>query len=66
VSSFSEENVFSHLQKTIRSQMNEYADHISGGGCKNFEEYSQCCGIIEGLALTEREILDLQSKYENA
>ena len=66
MSSFSEENVFSHLQKTIRSQMNEYADHISGGGCKNFEEYSKCCGIIEGLALNEREILDLQSKYENA
>lgn len=66
MSSFSEENVFTHLQKTIRSQMNEYADHISGGGCKNFEEYSKCCGIIEGLALTEREVLDLQSKYENA
>ena len=66
MSSFSEENILSHLQKTIRSQMNEYADHISGGGCKNFEEYSKCCGIIEGLALTEREVLDLQSKYENA
>jgi len=64
MSNFPEESVFTHLQKTIRSQMNEYADHISGGGCKNFEEYSKRCGIIEGLALTEREVLDLQSRYE--
>lgn len=64
MSNFPEESVFTHLQKTIRSQMNEYADHISGGGCKNFEEYSKCCGIIEWLALTEREVLDLQSRYE--
>mgnify|MGYP006425358789 FL=1 len=46
--------------------MNEHADHISGGGCKNFEEYSKCCGIIEGLAITEREMLDLQAKYEES
>ena len=64
MSNFPEESVFTHLQKTIRSQMNEYADHISGGGCKNFEEYSKCCGIIEGLAVAEREILDLKEKYK--
>lgn len=66
MSSFSENNLFEHIRKIIRAQMNEHADHISGGGCKNFEEYSKCCGIIEGLAITEREMLDLQAKYEES
>ena len=42
--------------------MNEMADHVSGGGCKNFEDYAKCCGIIEGLAVAEREVLDCKSK----
>ena len=44
--------------------MNERADHISTGGCNNFEEYSRSCGIIEGLALAERELLDLNKQIE--
>jgi|TARA_R110000824_G_scaffold113757_1_gene263755 hypothetical protein len=44
--------------------MNEYADHISGGACKDYSEYSKCVGIIEGLAIAERELLDMQAKVE--
>ena len=64
MSSYSENNIFDHLKKVIRTQMNEMADHVSGGGCKTFEDYVKCCGIIEGLAVAEREILDLKAKYE--
>ena len=64
MSSYSENNIFDHLKKVIRTQMNEMADHVSGGGCKTFEDYAKCCGIIEGLAVAEREILDLKEKYE--
>jgi hypothetical protein len=39
------------LRERIRVMMNETADHLSAGGCKNFDEYSKCCGIIEGLAM---------------
>lgn len=39
--------------------MNEHADHLSGGGCKSFEEYRYLTGVISGLALVERDILDL-------
>lgn len=46
--------------------MNDVSDHISTGSCKNYDEYSKCCGIIEGLAMAEREILDLNQKIENA
>ena len=64
MSKLSENNICDHLRKVVRLQMNELSDHISGGACKSFEEYSKCCGIIEGLAIAEREILDLKSKYE--
>ena len=64
MSKLSENNIFDHLRKVVRLQMNELSDHISGGACKSFEEYSKCCGIIEGLAVAEREILDLKKKYE--
>lgn len=59
------DNVFDHLKNAIRSQMNEYADHVSGGGCKDYGEYAKICGIIEGLALAEREILDLKQRAES-
>lgn len=38
--------------------MNEHADHIASGACKDFNEYQKMTGIIEGLALAERELLD--------
>ena len=52
------------LKDKIRKIMNDTADHVSAGGCQNMEEYSKCCGIIEGLALAERELLDLNSLIE--
>ena len=58
------DNVFDYLKDVIRKQMNEYADHISGGACKDYSEYAMACGVSEGLALAEREILDLKSRYE--
>lgn len=59
------ENVLEVLNQKIRTIMNEPADHVSGGGCRTFEEYSKCCGIIEGLAIAERELLDLNKHIEN-
>jgi hypothetical protein len=52
------------LKEKIRIIMNERADHISTGGCHNFDEYSRCCGVIEGLAIAERELLDLNKQIE--
>ena len=53
------------LNKKIRAIMKETADHVSAGGCRTFEEYSKCCGIIEGLAIAEREFLDLNKHIED-
>ena len=59
-------NALQVLRENIRTMMNDVSDHISTGSCKTFDEYSKCCGIIEGLAMAEREILDLNQKIENA
>ncbi len=59
-------NVFEFLRKRIREEMNEISDHISGGACSDFSEYSKCCGVIQGLAVAERELLDLKQKMEQA
>ena len=59
------EDVLLLLKKKIRDQMNELADHLAIGGAKNMEEYRKICGTIEGLAWTEREILDLAEKMRD-
>ena len=44
--------------------MNEIADALSVGSAKNMEEYRKMCGIIEGLAWTEREIIDIEDRLK--
>jgi len=60
------ENSFDYLRKVLRNKMNETADNISTGGAVDFPEYKQMCGVIEGLATAERELLDLQEKLEHS
>ena len=56
------DDVFSLLRKKLRGQMNEIADLLSLGSAKNMEEYRKMCGIIEGLAWAEREVIDLEDR----
>ena len=42
--------------------MNELADHLAVGSAKDMEEYRKVCGIIEGLAWAEREVIDIEDK----
>jgi len=58
-------NLDEALRKSIRQQMNEMADHIAGGACTDFADYKRCCGIIHGLAIAERELLDLCKILDN-
>ena len=53
------------LREKIRTDMNNYADDMAGGSCRTFEEYHKLCGVISGLAIAERYILDLLEKVEN-
>lgn len=54
------------LREKIRTDMNNYADDLAGGVCRNFEDYQKLCGVIQGLATAERYILDLAEKVEKA
>ncbi len=54
-----EQPLFEVFQKNIRDRLNETADAIATGSAQNFAEYQKMVGIIEGLALAERELLDL-------
>ena len=54
-----EEHLFEVYQQKIRERMNELADSIATGAAQSFDEYRKMVGVIEGLALAERELLDL-------
>jgi len=54
------------LREQIRTDMNNYADDLAGGVCQDFAQYQKLCGIIQGLALAERYLLDLAEKVEKA
>ncbi|MCW3977876.1 MAG: hypothetical protein NWE77_08085 [Candidatus Bathyarchaeota archaeon] len=57
-------NALETLREEIRKMMNEWSDHLSSGGCKDFAEYTHGTGVIKGLALAERELLDLNKRIE--
>jgi len=54
-----EERLFEVYQTKLRERMNEMADVVATGSAQSFDEYRKMCGSIEGLALAERELLDL-------
>ena len=54
------------LREQVRKDMNNYADDLAGGGCRSFDEYQKLCGVIQGLAIAERYILDLAERLEKA
>jgi len=58
---------FAHvLRDKIRTDMNNYADDLAAGACRSFDDYQKLCGIISGLALAERYLLDLLEKVEKS
>jgi hypothetical protein len=54
------------LREKIRTDMNNYADDLAAGVCQDFAQYQKLCGMIQGLALAERYLLDLAEKVEKA
>jgi hypothetical protein len=54
-----DEKILTVLRTKIREQLNNMADNIAGGSARDFAEYRYACGVIHGLALAERELLDL-------
>jgi hypothetical protein len=61
-----EEKILEHLRNKMREMMNERADYISTGSCADWSDYKHLTGVIEGLALAEREILDIADRLKRA
>jgi hypothetical protein len=53
------------LREKLRVDMNNYADDMAGGACKNYDEYQKLCGVIQGLATAESYLLALLEKIEH-
>jgi len=60
------ENFVRVLRDQIRKDMNNYADDVASGVCRSFEDYQKLCGVIQGLAIAERYLLDLAEKVEKS
>ena len=54
------------LRKKFRERMNAVTDDVATGKCADFGEYQKLCGVIEGLAYAERDLLDLAETLEKA
>lgn len=54
------------LKRVIRNGMNELTDALAIGGAKDWADYQKQTGIIMGLAMAERELLDLLARAEKA
>ena len=52
------------MRSKLRTDMNNYADDLANGQCTSFEQYKELCGVIRGLALAERHLLDLAEKMK--
>ena len=54
------------LREQIRKDLNNYADDLAGGACQSFDQYQKLCGVIQGLAMAERYVIDLAKKAEES
>lgn len=54
------------LRKKFRERMNDVTDMVATGQCASFDDYRKLCGVIEGLAYAERDLIDLAETMEKA
>jgi hypothetical protein len=54
------------IRRKIREHMNELADDLAMGSAKDYAEYRYLTGMISGLALAERDILDIEERARKA
>jgi hypothetical protein len=56
--------ILAELQKRLRLALNDLADNMSGGGCRDYAEYSNQVGEVTGFARAERHLLDLDIQMD--
>ena len=55
--------VFDVLNLKLTEQKRSSEEFLNSGGCKDFAEYREVCGVIRGLDTALREINDLSRNY---
>jgi hypothetical protein len=63
-SDFIGDTLIEKFKSRLRGLMNDRADNVATGSCTDFDEYKHQTGVIEGLALAEREFLDIVEELE--
>ena len=58
------DNILLVLKKTLREHMNDISDNLIADCCKDHAEYRHITGVLKGLAMAERELLDLNDRIE--
>lgn len=48
------------IKKKIRERLNDLADDLANGSAQDYPQYKHMTGVIFGLALVERDIVDFQ------
>ena len=62
---YTNNSVLKVIVAKLRERKGELTEAMASGACKDFGEYRNLCGVIHGLELAERDVLDLQSAIED-
>lgn len=49
------------IKQKIREKLNQLADDLALGSAQDYSQYKYLTGMVAGLAIVEREILDLEA-----
>lgn len=52
------------IRHKIRQKLNELADDLALGSAKDYGDYRHMTGMVAGLALVERDIMDIQERLQ--
>ena len=59
-----ERAMLDHLFNKLKEREREVGDSMVDGSCKDFAEYKNLCGVIQGLRRARMEVQDLVQLYE--
>ena len=59
-------STLSGLQRTLREEREARERAIVGGGPKDFADYKNLVGVIQGLTLAENHLSDLVQRLEKS
>jgi hypothetical protein len=56
--------VLAELQKRLRLDLNDLADNMAGGSCRDYPSYTNSVGQVLGISRVERHLLDLDFQMD--